>query len=207
MPQPPASAPTPRPVVAALFDTSEQALRAIHALHAVGFPKEDIGVALRHRDDAGQLREETGADTAAIITGEALGGGLTGALIGLIVGTAALAIPGVGPIIAGGVFASILGATAAGAGIGLAGGGIIGALVHLGVPEHQAHHLARGFHAGGVLVTLHPGPRADEARTLLEHAGGDTGAAAGAPGEYTEYGAPPPVIAPGTGEEMPPPPR
>lgn len=196
-----------RPVVAALFDTSEGALRAIHALHATGFAKEDIGVALRDRDAEGQLREETGADTAGIIGGEAISGGLTGAIVGLIVGTAALAIPGIGPVVAGGVFSSILGATAAGASIGTISGGVIGALVHLGVPEHQAHHLARGFHAGGVLVTLHPGPRADEARALLEHSGGDTGAAEGAPGEYTEYGTSPTADAPETTGEMPPPPR
>ena len=45
-------------------------------------------------------------------------------MIGLLAGVGALAIPGIGPIIAGGALASTL----AGAGIGAAAGGLLGAL-------------------------------------------------------------------------------
>ena len=73
----------------------------------------------------------------------------------LLAGVGALAIPGVGPIIAGGALASTL----AGAGIGAAAGGIIGALAGMGVPEEDARHFERGFQQGGVLVTVAAGGR------------------------------------------------
>jgi uncharacterized protein (TIGR02271 family) len=92
-------------------------------------------------------------------------------VIGLLAGVGALAIPGIGPIIAGGTLASTL----AGAGIGAAAGGLLGALVGLGVPEDDARHFDEGFQAGGVLVTVNAGSRADEARECLYGSGADLG--------------------------------
>src|SRR3982751_6408840 len=70
--------------------------------------------------------------------------------IGLVAGAAALTIPGIGPFIAAGPIAAAL----AGAGIGAAAGGAIGALVHLGVPEEEAHYYAEGVRRGGTLITV-----------------------------------------------------
>src|SRR2546430_9015246 len=54
----------------------------------------------------------------------------------------ALAIPGIGPVVAGGALAAALGiaggTAAAGAGIGAAAGGIVGALIGMGGPETEA---------------------------------------------------------------------
>lgn len=177
-----------RRTVAALFADSAQARLAIHDLKQAGFRGEDIGLALRDRDAQGALRVETGTQAAADIGQDAASGGLLGGLIGLLVGSAALAIPGVGPVVAGGIFASVLGSTAVGAGLGVVGGGIIGALVHLGLTEHEANYFASGFHEGGVLVTVHPGGRASEAAVILTQHGGDLGTGMGAPGSYTDYG-------------------
>ncbi len=182
-----------RRTVAALFSDPAQAQQAIHDLKQAGFRGENIGLALRDRDAQGALRVETGAQAAADIGQDAASGGLLGGLIGLLVGSAALAIPGVGPVVAGGIFASVLGSTAVGAGLGVVGGGIIGALVHLGLTEHEAHYFASGFHEGGVLVTVHPGGRAGDAAAILAQDGGDMGAAEGEPGSYTDYGGEPPI--------------
>jgi len=168
--------------VAALFSDPAQAQQAIHDLKQAGFAGDDIGLALRDRDAQGALRVETGAQAAADIGQDAASGGLLGGLIGLLVGAGALAIPGIGPVVAGGVFASVLGSTAVGAGLGVVGGGIIGALVHLGLTEHEAHYFASGFQQGSVLVTVHPGGRGQEAAAILTRHGGDRGAANGAPG-------------------------
>jgi uncharacterized protein (TIGR02271 family) len=92
-------------------------------------------------------------------------------VIGLLAGVGALAIPGVGPIIAGGTLASTL----AGAGIGAAAGGLLGALVGMGVPEEDAKHFDEGFRSGGTLVTVSAGNRAEEARTCLYESGADLG--------------------------------
>jgi uncharacterized protein (TIGR02271 family) len=82
-----------------------------------------------------------------------------------------LAIPGIGPIVAGGTLASTL----AGAGIGAAAGGLLGALVGMGVPEEDARHFDQGFRAGGTLVTVNAGNRAEEARECLYESGADLG--------------------------------
>ncbi len=177
-----------RRTAAALFSDPAQAQQAVHDLKQAGFRGEDIGVALRDRDAEGTLRAETGAEAAADIGQDAASGGLLGGLIGLLVGSAALAIPGLGPVVAGGVFASVLGSTAVGAGLGVVGGGIIGTLVHLGLTEHEAHYFATGFQKGGVLVTVHPGGRGDEAAIILARNGGDTGMTQGTPTIAGEVG-------------------
>ena len=63
-----------------------------------------------------------------------LGGGAVGGTLGLLAGLGALAIPGVGPLIAAG---PIMGALA-GLSIGGAVGGLFGALVGMGIPEYEA---------------------------------------------------------------------
>ena len=68
--------------------------------------------------------------TAAGVTA----GGVVGGTLGLLAGIGALAIPGVGPIIAAG---PIMGALA-GLGVGGAVGGLVGALVGMGIPEYEA---------------------------------------------------------------------
>ena len=83
-------------------------------------------------------------------------------IAGLLVGIGALAVPGIGPVLAFGPLAAAIGATAAGAGLGAAAGGIIGALVGLGIPEEDANFYAEGVKRGGVLVTV----RADDARAV-----------------------------------------
>src|SRR5690606_22592251 len=121
--------------------------------------------------DAVEETEEIAADVA---TGAAQGG-LLGAALGLFVG--AFLVPGVGPIVAGGALASAFTAAAsaalAGVGLGAAAGGVIGVLRGEGFAEHHARRLATGVHEGGTLVTVAPGPRAEEAAAILARHGGE----------------------------------
>src|SRR5262249_50250974 len=64
----------------------------------------------------------------------------------------------------------------AGAGIGAATAGIVGALVGLGIPDEEAHYFERGFNEGGVIVTVKSETRLAEAASILERNGGDTAA-------------------------------
>jgi hypothetical protein len=73
-------------------------------------------------------------------------------------------VPGVGPIIVGGVLASTL----TGAGLGAAAGGIIGALLGLGVPEEDARHFDQGLRSGGTLITVDAGSRTGDALAILQ---------------------------------------
>jgi uncharacterized protein (TIGR02271 family) len=157
--------------VVGLFHNQTDAERAIQRLKQDGFSESQIGVAIKDRDRQEELVEGTGTQAAEGAATGAVGGGVLGGVIGLLAGVGALAIPGVGPIIAGGALASTL----AGAGIGAAAGGLIGALVGMGVPEEDAQHFDQGFRAGGTLVTVSAGNRVEEARAILYESGADLG--------------------------------
>ena len=171
-----------RSTVAATFEDRADAERAINALKDAGFNGDQIGVALRDRTQQGELIEDTGTKAAEGAVSGALGGGLLGGVIGWLVGIGALAIPGIGPVVAGGALATALGiaggTAAAGAGIGAAAGGLVGGLVGLGVPEEEATYFETGFRSGRTLVTVNAGPgRATEAVDMLRAYGGDIGPA------------------------------
>lgn len=157
--------------VVGLFRNQVDAEQAISRLRQEGFSENQIGVAMRDRGQQKELMEGSGAQAAEGAAAGAIGGGVLGGVVGLLAGVGALAIPGIGPIIAGGALASTL----AGAGIGAAAGGILGALVGMGVPEEDARHFEEGFKAGGVLVTVNAGGRVEDARQCLRESGADLG--------------------------------
>lgn len=129
-------------VVVALFHDREAAENAIRALQAAGFTRESIGVAVRDRSADGILLGDGESRAAEGAATGALSGGVLGGIVGLLVGVGALAIPGIGPVLAGGALAASLGiaggTAVAGAGIGAATGGVLGALVGLGIPDAEA---------------------------------------------------------------------
>jgi len=154
--------------VVGLFTDRSNAEEAIRDLKDAGFTDRQIGVAMRDRDEQKRLIEDTGSTAAEGAATGALSGGIVGGLIGLL---GSLLIPGVGPIVVGGVLASAL----TGAGIGAATGGIIGALMGLGVPEEDAQHFDRGLQSGSILVTVDAGERMPEALAILERHDVDLG--------------------------------
>ena len=161
--------------VVGLFADLPAAQRGIEALKAAGYSEQQIGVAVRDKQQQQDLTEGTGTQAAEGATTGAVGGGVVGGVLGLLAGVGALAIPGIGPIIAGGALASTL----AGAGIGAAAGGIIGALAGMGVPEEDARHFDRGLQEGGVLVTVAAGAEAERVRQILLASHADLGPAQG----------------------------
>lgn len=155
--------------ITGLFDTYAHANEAMHALRNAGIKSADISLVAN--DPEGLLPEEDRVGEGAT-TGAELGAVLGGAG-GLLAGLGVLAIPGLGPVIAGGwLFAAAIGA-AAGAGVGAATGGLVGALTHAGVPESDAHVYAEGVRRGGVLVTVRVDPsRLDLATAILRDSNG-----------------------------------
>jgi uncharacterized protein (TIGR02271 family) len=158
--------------VVGIFADRSDAEDAIRALKDAGFTDSQVGVALLDKNEQRQLIQNTGSTAAETAATGAVSGGLVGGLIGLL---GSLLIPGVGPIVAGGVLASTL----AGAGIGAATGGLIGALMGLGVPEEDARHFNRGLESGSVLVTVNAGDRIPEALEILERHNVDFGPSRG----------------------------
>lgn len=108
----------------------------------------------RYLDTGRPVEEDSAAEGAGVGAGV---GAVIGGLGGLLVGLGALAIPGIGPVVAAGPLAAALtGLAGAGAGAVAGGvtGGLLGALVDMGVPEENAHYYAEGVRRGGTLVTL-----------------------------------------------------
>jgi hypothetical protein len=163
--------------VIGVFDTIQAAETAIQSLADHGLDRSQISVVAN--DASGEYRETraVGESRAAKDAGKgAVGGGVIGGVLGLLVGLGALAIPGIGPVLAAGPLAAAagtaaaaIGTAAAGAGLGAAAGGLLGALVGAGVPEEHAHVYAESVRRGGTLVSVHPENdyQADLAERLL----------------------------------------
>src|SRR3569833_705 len=84
--------------------------------------------------------------TAGVATGGVIGGTL-----GVLAGLGALAIPGIGPLLAAGPIVAAL----AGVGAGGVVGGLIGALVGMGIPEYEAKRYEGAVRGGGTLLSVH----------------------------------------------------
>jgi uncharacterized membrane protein len=157
--------------VVGLFENYMDADSAVSELNNRGFTRNEISVAARDNAIRDRLvAGETGKERAVAESAGAgaIGGATLGGLAGLLVGLGALAIPGIGPVVAAGTLATTLASTAAGAGIGAAAGGLIGALVGMGIPEEDATFYAEGVKRGGVLVTVQTSDdRASEAMSIL----------------------------------------
>jgi hypothetical protein len=175
----PAEQDTTGRTVDGLFTNRPDAESAIRELKTAGFGEDRIGVAMQNRDEQRDLMETTGSEAAEGAAKGAVSGGVVGGVIGLL---GSLLIPGVGPIVVGGVLASTL----TGVGIGAATGGIIGALVGLGVPEGDARHFDEGLRSGRTLVTVNAGARTAEALAILDRHGMDFGPSGAARYEVTD---------------------
>ncbi len=167
--------------VVGLYEDIADAQAAINELVRSGFDRADISLIASDRwtntrDSATSVDDAMSSDAADTVTdidvdGDAPGdasqlgndiaaglaaGGVMGGLGGVLLGIGALAIPGIGPVVAAGPI--IAGLT--GAGIGAAVGGLVGALVNWGIPPESADLYAESVRRGNILVGL----KADESQ-------------------------------------------
>jgi hypothetical protein len=155
-----------------LFERTADAERAVDALISRGFNKDDIGIMARDSAVQDYLNAQASAAAKDQTGTGVVGGALLGGMGGLLAGIAALLIPGIGPAVAAGTFASAIGLPLVGAGAGAAAGGLIGALVAADIPEADAHVYAEGVKRGGVLVTVRASEgRLAEAQAIMGEAG------------------------------------
>uniref|UniRef100_UPI00403F0EA0 general stress protein n=1 Tax=Paenibacillus sp. FSL K6-1096 TaxID=2921460 RepID=UPI00403F0EA0 len=136
--------------IVGVFYTEHEASQAIEDLKAHGFLTEDISVIARNRQDAEAINEETGTKAPEGLASGAATGGILGGVTGLLAGIGALAIPGIGPIIAAGPIAATLTGVAVGAGTG----GLVGGLIGLGIPEDEAASYDNYVDEGRILVMV-----------------------------------------------------
>lgn len=161
--------------VTGLYDTPDTAGRAYNDLTTRhGYNPDDISVVMseetRKQHFANVKPGELGSKASqGAGVGGSIGLGVGAALGAFVAAATAIAIPGLGLVIAGPIAGAI-----AGAGAGAATGGLVGALIGAGIPEDRAAEYEAGIKRGGILL----GTRArdvDHAATLQR--------------DFSEYGA------------------
>ena len=124
---------------------------AVNSFRDAGFSNSDVSVLLPENLD---LMEPATDKSTKAPTGAAVGAGsgvAIGGALGCLVGMGALAIPGIGPVIAAGPIV----ATLAGIGVGGALGGFAGVLIGVGIPEYEAKKYEGRLFKGAILVAVH----------------------------------------------------
>jgi hypothetical protein len=154
-----------------IYKTQAGAEQAVDTLKQAGFRNTDISALLPENEGTKDFAHEkstkapegaaTGAGTGAVV----------GGTLGWLAGIGALAIPGVGPLIAAGPIVAAL----AGAGVGGTVGGLTGALVGMGIPEYEAKRYEGRVKGGGILLSVHcdSSDWTKKAKEILERTGAE----------------------------------
>jgi hypothetical protein len=150
-------------LASAVFDSQEEAKRAMTELRSAGIDQKSISIVGRHGEQDNVEEADGGMNASDTVKGAA-----GGAVVGGLLGVAALAIPGVGPLAAAGAIASgaIPGAAAIGAGAGAVAGGLTGMLTNYGVTEDDATYYEGHIKDGGIFLSVDAG----ESRVPIETA-------------------------------------
>ena len=165
--------------VIALYDEISDAHEAVRDLLAHDFDRENISLMVsnvqgRYNPYLAEVDHGPDRVSSETVEGAEVGAGIgavIGGLGGLLVGLGALAVPGIGPVLAAGPLALAF-STLTGVGVGAVAGGVTGgawgALVDMGVPKKEAGYYFEGVRRGGTLVTvLTSDETADQARDVL----------------------------------------
>jgi hypothetical protein len=137
--------------VYAIANSDAQAIRIATRLKSSGFTAGDISILAPDRGGVRDLGHENSTKAPEGTAAGAGTGALLGGALGWLAGIGALAIPGVGPLIAAG---PIL-ATLSGAALGGTMGGMTGALIGLGIPEYEAKQYESKVRGGNILLCVH----------------------------------------------------
>ncbi|NLT95027.1 MAG: hypothetical protein GXW85_05745 [Clostridia bacterium] len=154
--------------IVAVFTSRNRAENAAEELRQAGFDKE-ISVVTKGNDNDGNRRNDNGMTMG---TGDSIADGTTtgaslGALGGLALGAGALAIPGIGPLVAAGPIAAAL--------TGAAAGGLGGALIDMGIPEADSKRYEEDIKQGKTLVAVEcSDDKSKKAQEILRQNGADS---------------------------------
>jgi uncharacterized membrane protein len=162
-------------IASAIFDSHTEAERAVSELRSAGVSDSALSVIAQHsggittRSGDGDITDD---DHRNLLRG-ILGGGALGAGLGV----AALAIPGVGPLVAAGAIAAsaVPGAMAIGAAAGAAAGTLNETLKQHGVDDEDAIYYDERIKSGSVFVSVDSAGSSiasDTAREILYRNGG-----------------------------------
>ena len=165
------------PSVFGIFAMRTSAEAAVDRLTAAGFSSQDLSVLISDQEESKELASETNTEALEGPTTGVEVEGIVGGTLGLLAGMSALAVPGVGPLIAAGPMMASL----AGLGVERTVGGLVGALVAFGIPEYEAKLYDGRVKDGCVLLSVRcvSYEEVSRARDLLTAAGAEDIASAG----------------------------
>ena len=165
--------------VLGVFSSEQAAERAVNALREKGFATSEISIISKNSQKNKSHDTKDGGDNLATggtgstndaaggmdsVTDGVVSGATWGGLAGLALGAGALAVPGIGPLLAVGPLAAAL--------TGAATGGLAGGLIDLGVPEDKGRNYESHVREGGVLAVIRVSEnKADEAARILRENG------------------------------------
>jgi len=154
-----------------IVPSAADADKIVSELKRAGFRNDDISALFPDKQGSRDFAHEKNTKAPEGAVAGASIGGLVGGTLGLLAGIGALAIPGLGPLIAAGPIMAAMSGLAAGAALGGLSGGLIG----LGVPEIEAKQYESKVRDGNILLSVHvdDGEWRKKAKTILE-AGGAT---------------------------------
>jgi hypothetical protein len=134
-----------------IYRTRQNVEEAVTALKNADFRNTDISVLFSENLGTKDFAHEKHTKLPEGSSAGAGTGAVIGGALGWLTGIGALAIPGVGPLIAAGPIVSLL----AGIGAGSVLGGVAGALVGMGIPEYEAKRYEGRIKEGGILLSVH----------------------------------------------------
>lgn len=153
--------------VIGVFSSRDQAEKAVSQMRSKGFSENEISIVAKGGGQARAGDEEGGGMTMGM--GETIAdgtttGGVLGGVAGLMAGVGALAIPGIGPIVAAGPIAATL--------TGAVTGGLVGGLVDLGIPEERGRYYEGKVREGKILAAVKAdSSKIDEAARIMRDNG------------------------------------
>ncbi|CAA9289841.1 MAG: hypothetical protein AVDCRST_MAG56-4477 [uncultured Cytophagales bacterium] len=145
-------------MVTGMFPDRDSAERAYGTVSSRGYSKDDVNLIMSdetRRKHFGNSRDDNDTELGTkAAEGAGVGGAIGGTLGGIIgaiaaIGTA-VALPGLGLVIAGPIAAGL-----AGAGAGSITGGLVGALIGAGIPQDRAQEYEQGVKQGGIVMGVH----------------------------------------------------
>ncbi|MEY2409898.1 MAG: hypothetical protein QOF48_2568 [Verrucomicrobiota bacterium] len=149
--------------VLCIANSVTQAETIVSCLKDEGFSSNDISALFPDKTTTRDFAHDKGTKAPEGATAGAGTGAVLGGTLGWLAGIGALAIPGVGPLVAAGPIAAAL----SGAAVGGAVGGITGGLIGMGIPEYEAKRYEGKVREGGILISVHT-EDSDEVKTAKE---------------------------------------
>ncbi|KMY53121.1 hypothetical protein AC623_03270 [Bacillus sp. FJAT-27231] len=132
-----------------VYETEKQAQNAVENLQRKGYNLEQISIVAKNIEGLESNGEQVELKETEGMMAGATAGGIIG-LAGFFVGMSALALPGIGPIIAAGPLLLTLGGAVSGA-VAKAGD-LNGALQEIGLEEEEARRYEEDVKKGKILV-------------------------------------------------------